>query len=207
MESIRYHDSGQVMWSSLTADNLYELIRGVVNTHVSDVETRIAITYAINEPLESRLRSADALIVTLSQLGQRLRDAIHALLKTGHEFPCVYCGYTNTHLPDCPWVPLWAIDEATRTGRPTVQQAVVNYLKRELPALEPSGGIALDIIEAIESAGYAIEVAGPPNADHIGWVKHNGAGEIIFRQAGHPGNETELPALGWTRIYLQPPSP
>lgn len=38
--------------------------------------------------------------------------------------------------------------------------------------------------------------------DHVGWVKSNGCGEIIFRQAAHPGNETEMPALGWKKVYL-----
>jgi hypothetical protein len=37
---------------------------------------------------------------------------------------------------------------------------------------------------------------------HIGWVKNNGCGEIIFRQAAHPGNETDLPALGWRKVYV-----
>jgi hypothetical protein len=37
---------------------------------------------------------------------------------------------------------------------------------------------------------------------HVGWVKHNGAGEIIFRQAVHPANETYLPEQGWRKVFF-----
>lgn len=39
-------------------------------------------------------------------------------------------------------------------------------------------------------------------SEHIGWAKHNGAGEIIFRQACHPANEADLPAQGWRKVYV-----
>jgi hypothetical protein len=32
----------------------------------------------------------------------------------------------------------------------------------------------------------------PPEAHPIGYVRSNGAGEIVFRQAGHPGNDAQL---------------
>lgn len=33
----------------------------------------------------------------------------------------------------------------------------------------------------------------------VGFVNHNGAGEIVFRQAGHPGND---PGPPWAPVYL-----
>lgn len=38
---------------------------------------------------------------------------------------------------------------------------------------------------------------------HIGWAKHNGAGEIIFRQAGHPENDKNLAAMHWSPVYYR----
>jgi hypothetical protein len=32
-------------------------------------------------------------------------------------------------------------------------------------------------------------------------VRGAGAGEIEFRQAGHPANEVELPNMGWRPVY------
>lgn len=44
----------------------------------------------------------------------------------------------------------------------------------------------------------------------IGFAKHNGAGEIIFRQAGHPSYDATLLAEHWKPVWLDPstlPSP
>lgn len=37
----------------------------------------------------------------------------------------------------------------------------------------------------------------------VGFVKHNGCGEIIFRQAGHPSNDTALLNDGWLPVYIK----
>ena len=41
-----------------------------------------------------------------------------------------------------------------------------------------------------------------PDHQHVGWVRSNGAGQIVFRQAAHPGNEVDLSKEGWKRVYL-----
>jgi len=42
----------------------------------------------------------------------------------------------------------------------------------------------------------------------IGWARPNGAGEVVFRQAGHPKNDeainAEAPWAGmWRAVYLR----
>lgn len=45
--------------------------------------------------------------------------------------------------------------------------------------------------------------AAPPGMFHLGVAKHNGCGEILFRQAGHPSHTDALLADGWTPIYAR----
>lgn len=52
-------------------------------------------------------------------------------------------------------------------------------------------GRLIDILASEEQDG-----GGRP----VGFVQHNGAGEIIFRQAGHPSNDPEPP---WRPVYLR----
>lgn len=103
-------------------------------------------------------------------------------------------------------------DEVEREGRPaggnvgdTPQYA--NAASRAFHALI-WGFANLKADALIDTAGradnYAAkeadeqEPANPP----IGWAKHNGAGEIVFRQAAHPANDAHL-GPEWKAVYLR----
>lgn len=60
-------------------------------------------------------------------------------------------------------------------------------------------GVVLRSDGSIHSYGY---VAVVDQREIIGWAKSNGAGEVIFRQAGHPANDADLPAAGWRPLVL-----
>ncbi len=45
-----------------------------------------------------------------------------------------------------------------------------------------------------------------PSNEPIGFVRHKGAGEIEFAQAGHPSFNEALIREGWAPVYLHPSS-
>lgn len=60
--------------------------------------------------------------------------------------------------------------------------------------------VEVDAFDEIERTGK------PPQP--IGWVRPNGCGEIVFRQAGHPKNDEAINAAApwagmWRAVYLK----
>lgn len=60
-------------------------------------------------------------------------------------------------------------------------------------------GVVLHRDGSIDSYGY---VAVVDRREVLGWARPNGAGEIAFRQAGHPANDAGLPGEGWRPLVL-----
>lgn len=63
--------------------------------------------------------------------------------------------------------------------------------------LDPSSPTGIDHEADEDHVPYELEYDDEPRP--IGFVKHNGAGEVTFRQAGHPGND---PGPPWAPVYL-----
>lgn len=53
------------------------------------------------------------------------------------------------------------------------------------------------------SAMDRLMLAVASEAQPVGWVKANGAGEVVFRQACHPANDAHL-GPEWHPVFTQP---
>jgi hypothetical protein len=78
---------------------------------------------------------------------------------------------------------------------------ITNHSSDDTPAAfgTMETGVVLNADGTIDSYGW---IAVVDRREIIGWAKANGAGEVIFRQAGHPANDAALPADGWRPLAL-----